>query len=241
MEHIQGQPIDDYCKQHKLGVRARLELFRTLCEAVQYVHQHLMVHGDLKCSNVLVSANGTVKLLDFGIARLLSPTPAPAANPADQKLTGFVAMTPEYASPEQIRGGAITTVSDVYSLGVVLYQLLTGVLPYKLRGDFSYELVAQIVDREAAAPSVAAKTVETDECTGFGRALRGDLDNIVLMALGRIRRTAIPPSRNSRTTCGAISKAFRSSRVRQATSISSASSRDATRPASRQWRSSRSH
>jgi eukaryotic-like serine/threonine-protein kinase len=182
MEHIQGQPIDEYCKQHKLGARARLDLFRTLCSAVQYVHQHLMVHGDLKCSNVLVSENGTVKLLDFGIARLLNPTPAPA-NPADPKLTGFLAMTPEYASPEQIRGGPITTASDVYSLGVVLYQLLTGVLPYKLRGDFSYELAAQIVEREAVAPSVAAKHFETNECTGFGRALRGDIDNIVLMAL----------------------------------------------------------
>ena len=185
MEHIQGQPIDDYCRQHKLGLRARLDLFRTLCSAVQYVHQHLMVHGDLKCSNVLVSDNGTVKLLDFGIARLLNPTPAPAPAPgvADAKLTGFLAMTPEYASPEQIRGGPITTASDVYSLGVVLYQLLTGVLPYKLRGDFSYDLAAQIVEREAVAPSVAAKNFETSECTGFGRALRGDLDNIILMAL----------------------------------------------------------
>jgi len=157
MEHIQGQPIDDYCKQHKLGLRARLDLFRTLCGAVQYVHQHLMVHGDLKCSNVLVSENGTVKLLDFGIARLLNPVPAP--NPGDPKLTGFLAMTPEYASPEQIRGGPITTASDVYSLGVVLYQLLTGVLPYKVRGDFSFELATQIAEREAPAPSVAAKTV----------------------------------------------------------------------------------
>jgi non-specific serine/threonine protein kinase/serine/threonine-protein kinase len=178
MEHIQGQPIDDYCRAHKLGLRARLDLFRTLCSAVQYVHQHLMVHGDLKCSNVLVSESGTVKLLDFGIARLLNPTPV-----TDQKLTGFLAMTPEYASPEQIRGGPITTTSDVYSLGVVLYQLLTGVLPYKLRGDFSYELATQIIDRPAVAPSVAAKTFETGECTGFGRGLRGDLDNIVLMAL----------------------------------------------------------
>jgi non-specific serine/threonine protein kinase/serine/threonine-protein kinase len=183
MEHIQGQPIDDYCKQHKLGLRARLDLFRTLCNAVQYVHQHLMVHGDLKCSNVLVSANGTVKLLDFGIARLLKPAPVPAPNPGDPRLTGFLAMTPEYASPEQIRGGPITTASDVYSLGVVLYQLLTGVLPYQMRGDFSFELAAQIVEREAVAPSAAAKTVETSDCTGFGRALRGDLDNIVLMAL----------------------------------------------------------
>jgi eukaryotic-like serine/threonine-protein kinase len=181
MEHIHGRPIDEYCNAHKLGLRARLDLFRTLCSAVQYVHRHLMVHGDLKCSNVLVSESGTVKLLDFGIARLVNPTLV-----TDQKLTGFLAMTPEYASPEQIRGGPITTTSDVYSLGVVLYQLLTGVLPHKLRGDFCYELATQIIEREAIAPSVAAKTAataKTCDCTGFGRALRGDLDNIVLMAL----------------------------------------------------------
>jgi eukaryotic-like serine/threonine-protein kinase len=183
MDFIQGRPIDEYCRLNRLGLRARLDLFRQLCSAVQYVHQHLMVHGDLKCSNVLVSATGNVKLLDFGIARLLNPASTPLPNLAEQKLTGFVAMTPEYASPEQIRGGPITTASDVYSLGVMLYQLLTGVLPYRLRGDFSYELAAQIVEREAIAPSVAAKEFETNDTTGFGRQLRGDLDNIVLMAL----------------------------------------------------------
>lgn len=183
MDFIQGRPIDEYCRHNRLSLRARLDLFRQLCSAVQYVHQHLMVHGDLKCSNVLVSANGTVKLLDFGIARLLNPASTPLPNLADQKLTGFFAMTPEYASPEQIRGGPITTASDVYSLGVMLYQLLTGVLPYRLRGDFSYELAAQIVERDAVPPSVAAKDFETNETTGYGRQLRGDLDNIILMAL----------------------------------------------------------
>ncbi|MEJ1963961.1 MAG: protein kinase [Gammaproteobacteria bacterium] len=183
MDYIQGRPIDEYCKQHRLGLRVRLDLFRTLCSAVQYVHQHLMVHGDLKCNNVLVSESGTVKLLDFGIARLLNPTPAAALNIPDQKLTGLLALTPEYASPEQIRGGPITTSSDVYSLGVMLYQLVTGVLPHKLRGDFSFDLATQIIEREAVAPSIAAKTFETAESTGFGRSLRGDLDNIILMAL----------------------------------------------------------
>jgi tetratricopeptide (TPR) repeat protein len=142
-----------------------------------------MVHGDLKCSNVLVSESGTVKLLDFGIARLLNPAPAAVPNPQDQKLTGFLALTPEYASPEQIRGERITTSSDVYSLGVMLYQLVTGVLPHRVRGDFSFDLATQIVEREAVLPSVAAKTFETRETTGFGRSLRGDLDNIILMAL----------------------------------------------------------
>ncbi len=183
MDYIQGRPIDDYCKHHKLGVSARLDLFRQLCGAVQYVHQHLMVHGDLKCNNVLVSQNGTVKLLDFGIARLLNPAPMSALNLPEQQLTSLLALTPEYASPEQIRGGPITTASDVYSLGVVLYRLLTGVLPHRLRGNFSFELATQIVEREAVAPSIAAKTFENSETTGFGRHLRGDLDNIVLMAL----------------------------------------------------------
>jgi eukaryotic-like serine/threonine-protein kinase len=183
MDYIEGRPIDEYCRHHKLGLRARLDLFRQLCGAVQYVHQHLMVHGDLKCTNVLVSATGIVKLLDFGIARLINPTSAPLRNIADQKLTTLLALTPEYASPEQIRGGAITTSSDVYSLGVVLYQLLTGVLPHRLRGDFSFEFATQIIEREAVQPSVAAKHFATAETTGFGRQLRGDLDNIILMAL----------------------------------------------------------
>src|SRR5262245_18220999 len=181
MDYIPGRTIDDYCSFHKLDIRSRLELFRELCGAVQYVHQHLMVHGDLKCSNILVSEKGTVKLLDFGIARLLNPSQA--LNIPDQKVTGFLALTPEFASPEQVRGGPITTASDVYSLGVVLYRLVTGVLPYRLRGDFSYELATQILEKEAVAPSVAAKEHENGETAGFARQLRGDLDNIVLMAL----------------------------------------------------------
>jgi serine/threonine protein kinase len=175
MDYIPGQPIDDYCAARKLSLKGRLDLFRALCGAVQYVHQHLMVHGDLKCTNVLVSERGTVKLLDFGIARLLAPTPG--ANLPEGKPTTHIALTPEYASPEQIRGGPVTTVSDVYSLGVVLYQLVTGVLPYRLRGDFSYELATRILDQEARPPSVAC------EIDGFARQLRGDLDNIILMAL----------------------------------------------------------
>jgi tRNA A-37 threonylcarbamoyl transferase component Bud32/tetratricopeptide (TPR) repeat protein len=181
MDYIKGRPIDDYCSFQRLGIAQRLELFRALCGAVQYVHQHLMVHGDLKCSNVLVSDNGTVKLLDFGIARLLNPSPA--INMPDPKLTMLLALTPEYASPEQVRGGPITTASDVYSLGVVLYRLLAGVLPYRLKGEFSYELATQILEREAILPSVAAKAHENGETAGFSRQLRGDLDNIVLMAL----------------------------------------------------------
>ena len=180
MDYIQGRPIDEYASYRKLGLKERLELFRALCGAVQYVHQHLMVHGDLKCSNVLVSEEGAVKLLDFGIARLLSPLPGML----DAKMmTMLLALTPEYASPEQVRGGAITTASDVYSLGVVLYRLLTGTLPYRLRGEFNYELATEILQQEAAPPSIAVKQNTANEFDGFARQLRGDLDNIVLMAL----------------------------------------------------------
>ena len=179
MDYIRGQPIDEYCAQHRLGLAARLELFRTLCGAVQHVHQHLMVHGDLKCSNVLVANDGTVKLLDFGIARLLNPTPAPA----DSKATALLALTPEYASPEQIRGGPISTASDVYSLGVVLFRLTTGTLPYRLPNSLSYDLAARICETESPPPSGAARLSESTEIAGFWRELTGDLDNIALMAL----------------------------------------------------------
>ena len=179
MDYIRGQPIDEYCAQRRLGLAARLELFRALCGAVQHVHQHLMVHGDLKCSNVLVANDGTVKLLDFGIARLLNPTPAPA----DPKATALLALTPEYASPEQIRGGPITTASDVYSLGVMLFRLITGALPYRLPNGFSYDLAARICQTEPPPPSGTARRSETAEIAGFWRELTGDLDNIALMAL----------------------------------------------------------
>jgi tRNA A-37 threonylcarbamoyl transferase component Bud32 len=125
MEYIDGQPIDAYCDAHHLNIEQRIDLFRTLCGAVHYVHQYLMVHGDLKGGNVLVTADGVVKLLDFGIAQLLNPSGEDATK------ASFVAMTPEYASPEQMRGEPVTTASDVYSLGVLLTRLLTGQLAYK--------------------------------------------------------------------------------------------------------------
>ncbi|HEY6924620.1 MAG TPA: serine/threonine-protein kinase [Steroidobacteraceae bacterium] len=181
MDYIPGSPIDDYCVARHLRVHQRLELFLTLCEAVQHVHQHLMVHGDLKCSNVLVTQDGTVKLLDFGIARLLSPALLPGAGDAAQ--TALIALTPDYASPEQIRGGAITTASDVYSLGVMLFRLLTGTLPYHLSNTVAYQLATRICEVEAPLPSVLVRAGKGGDTSVFWRDLRGDLDNIVLRAL----------------------------------------------------------
>jgi serine/threonine-protein kinase len=128
MEYIDGRPIDSYCDEHALTVDARLRLFRDVCAAVSYAHRNLIVHRDIKPSNILVTADGGVRLLDFGIAKLLdAPLDAPAfaQTRADMRL-----LTPAYASPEQVRGEPVTTASDVYALGMLFGQLLCGALPY---------------------------------------------------------------------------------------------------------------
>lgn len=180
MEYIEGKPIDVYCDEAKLSINERLDLFRELCSAVHYVHQHLMVHGDIKGGNVLVTSQGTVKLLDFGIAKLLSgdsETPR-----TESRATTFMALTPEYASPEQVCGEPMTTASDVYSSGVLLYRLLSGELPYRTAGSSSWTLAKAICEADVMPPSATAQRAGGNHAR-FAKTLHGDLDNIILKAL----------------------------------------------------------
>ncbi|MGE0103363.1 MAG: protein kinase [Blastocatellales bacterium] len=175
MEFIDGLPITEYCNRHKLSIAERLRLFQSVCDAVQYAHQNLIVHRDLKPSNILVTHSGEVKLLDFGIAKILDPTEDASGESKTQTLLNF--LTPEFASPEHICGRRITTASDVYSLGVLLYELLTGARPFTPDTRSPQELIRLIESFEPALPSQAS----ADESSR--RQLRGDLDNIILKAL----------------------------------------------------------
>jgi eukaryotic-like serine/threonine-protein kinase len=148
MELIEGTPIDQYCNVHHLNVSERLRLFLQVCSAVQYAHQRLVIHRDIKPGNILVTKEGVPKLLDFGIAKILDPA-------SGSQITIAGPMTPEYASPEQIRNEPITTATDVYSLGVVLYQLVAGRSPYPTKTRTPHEFARAICEWEPERPSVA--------------------------------------------------------------------------------------
>ena len=206
MEYVQGQPIDEYCDSQQLTARERLVLFIKVCGAVQYAHQNLIVHRDLKPGNILVSPDGEPKLVDFGIAKMLNPD-----------LAGFTldtlpearVMTPEYASPEQVKGEPISTASDIYSMGVLLYELMTGRRPYQIRSRVQAEIERIVCEEEPDRPSTAVtrpaevttsdgqtRTITAEEIgrrremapTKLRRALSGDIDNIILMAMRKSPR-----------------------------------------------------
>jgi serine/threonine protein kinase len=202
MEYVEGQPIDQWCDDRRLSTSERIRLFRTSCDAVQYALQHRVIHRDLKPGNILVTEEGTVKLLDFGIAKLVRVDADQTTALATR--TGMRLMTPEYASPEQIRAEEVTPLSDLYSLGVILYELLTGRRPYRLKSRIFHEIVRAVCEEAPTRPS--SVVAEPDERPGEGgktitiapgvlsgpregtpfdlkRRLSGDLDGILLRAL----------------------------------------------------------
>src|SRR2546429_1368881 len=204
MDYVAGAPVDKYCDSQKLSTDQRLRLFCQICAAVQCAHQNHIVHRDLKPSNILITREGSPKLLDFGISKVLQPR---NGLPITQTLTRR--MTPAYASPEQVKGESVTPATDIYSLGVVLYELLTGHRPYKLKQQTPAEVERAICEQEPEKPSTAVNRVENEDLPDgttlsrtpqlvsasregqpekLCRRLKGDLDNIMLMALQKEQR-----------------------------------------------------
>ncbi len=183
MELVEGVPVTSHCRDRGLDVEGRLRVFLQICDAVQYAHRNLIVHRDLKPSNILVDGEDRVKLLDFGIAKLLGDAQG-GRDGAPQTIER--ALTPEYAAPEQLRDEPISTSTDVYALGVLLYELLTGERPYAVRGSAVREIERAILEQAPAAPSARAST------PAFRRRLRGDLDRIVLKALQKAPERRYP-------------------------------------------------
>jgi serine/threonine-protein kinase len=180
MEYIDGEPIDAFADNRNLDVPARLALFRSVCDAVQHAHRRLVVHRDIKPSNILIAPDGTPKLLDFGVAKLLDPS---GEGGITQTSHAGGLLTPAYASPEQVRGDPVTTATDVYALGVLLYRLLTGVLPYGAGTRSGMDLGRAILDEPPEPPSRSVASTAPDEKRGHGRTLDSDIDAIVLTAL----------------------------------------------------------
>jgi|HubBroStandDraft_6_1064221.scaffolds.fasta_scaffold08231_3 serine/threonine protein kinase/Tfp pilus assembly protein PilF len=178
MEYVDGIAIHEYCRQNRLSIEERLRLFITVCGAVDYAHKHLVVHRDIKPANILVTKEGAPKLLDFGIAKLVDPEDGTAA----ETRTVDRLMTPEYASPEQITGSAVTTATDVYALGVVLYELLSGSRPFNLGTMTPMELYRAICERDPEAPSTRAVKADVPRAVAAEK-IDGELDNIVMMAM----------------------------------------------------------
>ncbi len=196
MEYVEGQPFNQYCDYHRLTIRERLKLYLKVCDAVNYAHQNLIIHRDLKPGNIMVSADGTPKLLDFGIAKLLSTEAAEIT--LDQTQTVVRMMTPQYASPEQVRGEGLTPASDVYSLGVMLYELLLGQRVYQFANRSAEEIARVICEQEPELPSKLIARLSAESSTPpldalcrdrntsreeLQRELYGDLDKIIMKAL----------------------------------------------------------
>jgi serine/threonine protein kinase len=167
MEYVEGVPVDTYCRDHGLSIKARLQLFLNICAAVAHAHRNLVVHRDLKPGNIFVTADGTPRLLDFGVAKLIT---ADAGDAVTATMLGL-AFTPEYASPEQVRGMPLTTAADIYALGAILYELLTGERAQPMKTVTPLEIDRIVSERPVKKPSAVARGIDVD------------LDQIVLMAL----------------------------------------------------------
>jgi non-specific serine/threonine protein kinase/serine/threonine-protein kinase len=182
MEYVEGLPIDEYCRHHNLGLTARLDLFRAVCSAVDFAHRNLIVHRDLKPSNILVAKDGTPKLLDFGISKILS-TDFEQAN--SSTVTNLGVMTPAYASPEQLRGESVTTVTDVYSLGVILYELLSGRRPFEAKENNLREIYQAVIETDPLPPSALIETISKtfkEQTNAKTEALGSEISDLTTLA-----------------------------------------------------------